>query len=126
MWPPHGGLDLAKEALERILADEPADRRAVDFSPVPEAYLPLLGTYCAAPGIWVDVVWRDGALRLAGSQGKSYSLHAPAELEPTDDERVFRVRGGRGAGERAIFTATPQGQVLGYALGGFEFRKLDV
>ena len=126
MWPPHGGLDLAKEALERILADEPADRRAVDFSPVPEAYLPLLGTYCAAPGIWVDVVWRDGELRLAGSQGKSYSLHAPAELEPTDDERVFRVRGGRGAGERAIFTATPQGQVLGYALGGFEFRKLDV
>ena len=42
------------------------------------------------------IVWRDGALRLAGSQGKSYSLHAPAELEPTDDERVFRVRGGRG------------------------------
>ena len=41
------------------------------------------------------------------------------------DAREGAWRGGRGAGERAIFTATPQGQVLGYALGGFEFRKLD-
>ena len=125
MWPPHGGLDLARAVLELILADEPADSCAVDFSPVPEAYLPLLGTYYAAPGIWVDVVWRAGALRLARSQGKGYLLHAPAELEPTDDKHVFRIRGGRGAGERAIFTVGSTDQVLRYTLGGFEFRKLD-
>ena len=125
MWPPHGGLDLARAVLELILADEPADSCAVDFSPVPEAYLPLLGTYYAAPGIWVDVVWRAGALRLARSQGKGYLLHAPAELEPTEDKHVFRIRGGRGAGERAIFTVGSTDQVLRYTLGGFEFRKLD-
>ena len=125
MWPPHGGLELAKEALELIIADEPAVTHAVDFSLMPEAYLRLLGTYVAAPGIWVDVVWRAGALRLAGSQGKGYSLHAPAELEPTDDENAFRVRGGRGAGERAVFAVDSDARVIGYALGAFEFRKLD-
>ena len=125
MWPPHGGLELAKEALELIIAAEPAVTHAVDFSLMPEAYLRLLGTYVAAPGIWVDVVWRAGALRLAGSQGNGYSLHAPAELEPTDNENAFRVRGGRGAGERAVFAVDSDARVIGYALGAFEFRKLD-
>ena len=127
MWPPHGGLDLAQKVLELILAADEAQNpigESTDFSPVPENYRRLLGTYFAAPGIWVNIEWRAGALRLAVPQGRDYSLHAPAELVPTDNELEFRVLGGRGAGERAVFKVDAERQVLSYALGAFEFRKL--
>jgi CubicO group peptidase (beta-lactamase class C family) len=127
MWPPHGGLNLAQEVLELILSADEA--RVVvgelsEFTSVPEAYRRLLGTYCAAPGIWVNIEWRAGALRLAPPEGKDYSLHAPAELVPTDNEREFRVCGGRGAGEKAVFRMDAESQMLSYELGAFEFRKL--
>ncbi|MBT4978507.1 MAG: beta-lactamase family protein [Gemmatimonadetes bacterium] len=127
MWPPHGGLDLAQEILELILAADEArgsKRTTTDFSPVPETYRPLLGTYVAAPGIWVNIEWRAGALRLAVPQGRDSSLHAPAELVPTEDELEFRVRGARGAGEMAVFKI--EEGVASYALGAFEFRQLKI
>jgi len=126
MWPPHGGLDLAQQALELVLAADEA-RVAIDepleCTPVPKTYRRLLGTYCAAPGIWVNIEWRAGALRLAPPEGKDYSLHAPAELVPTDDACEFRVRGGRGAGEKVVFKMDAEGQVLSYELGAFTFCK---
>ena len=126
MWPPHGGLELAQEVLELILAADAAHTdtsEPADFSPVPEALQPLLGSYCAAPGIWVNIEWRAGALRLAVAEGKSYSLHAPAALEPSDNNCEFLVHGGRGAGETAVFKIDAQGKVLSYTLGAFEFYK---
>ena len=125
MWPPHGGLTLAQEALELILTSEEKQLLDTpDFAPVPSAYSRFLGVYCATPGIWVKVEWRSGALCLAMLEDKPYSLHAPAELEPTDHENEFRVRGGRGAGEKAIFKMDLGGQVLSYELGAFEFHRL--
>ena len=127
MWPSHGWLDLAQEILELILAADEArgsKRTTTDFLPVPETYRPLLGTYFAAPGIWVNIEWRGGALRLAVPQGRDSSLHAPAELVPTENELEFRVRGARGAGEMAVFKI--EEGVAGYALGAFEFRQLKI
>lgn len=128
MWPPHGGLDLAREVLELIVsADETREvvGPATDFSPVPEHYRRLLGTYCATPGIWVNIEWRGGALRLTVPEGKASSLHAPAALGPTDSQREFLVHGGRGSGEKAVFAFDDTGEVLSYALGAFVFCKLN-
>ena len=62
----------------------------------------LLGTYFAAPGIWVNIEWRAGVLRLAVPQGRDHSLHAPAELVPTENELKFRVQGTRRGGNGGV------------------------
>ena len=128
MWPPHGGLELASEVLEMILdADEATPPVPIQprLEPTPMALKRFLGYYYAEPGINVNIEYRDGKLRLAGHGGASYSLHAPAELEPTDKLNKWLVRGGRASGETAVFAFHPNGDVLSYALGGFVFRKLD-
>ena len=84
----------------------------------------LLGTYFAAPGIWVNIEWRAGVLRLAVPQGRDHSLHAPAELVATDNELEFRVRGARGAGEMAVFKI--EEGVLSYTLGAFKFHQFKI
>ncbi len=126
MWPPHGGLELAQEVLEMVLEEEeaegsPPERPRLD--PTPEALKRFLGHYCAEPGIDVDIEYRDGRLRLAGHGRSAYSLHAPAELQPTDREDEWVVRGGRASGERAVFTFGEDGRVLSYELGAFVFKK---
>ena len=73
------------------------------LEPTPEALQRFIGYYRAEPGIDVNVEFRDGGLRLAGHGGSAYSLHAPAILEPTDQEEKWLVHGGRAAGEIALF-----------------------
>jgi CubicO group peptidase (beta-lactamase class C family) len=125
MWPPPGGLDLVQEVLELVLGQlnkAPAPEKP-QFKPVPAPLQRFLGHYCAAPGIHANIEYRDGSLRLQANPGYSYSLHAPAVLEATDKEGEWRVRGGRGAGETAVFRFAEDGRVLGYDLGAFVFKK---
>ncbi len=126
MWPPHGGLELAQEVLEMILEEDEAaapQSEQPKLDPTPEALVRFLGHYRAEPGIDVDIEYRDGRLRLAGHGKSAYSLHAPAELEPTEREDEWVVRGGRASGERAVFTVGEDGRVLSYELGAFVFKK---
>ena len=75
------------------------------------------------PGIDVNIEVRDGGLQLVAHGGSVYSLHAPAILEPTDKEEEWLVRGGRAAGEIALFKFDDD-SVTSYELGAFVFKKL--
>ena len=127
MWPPHGGLEIAQETLEMVLnADEavqPVPEQPT-LEPTPEALQRFIGYYRAEPGIDVNIEIRDGSLRLAVHNGSAYSLHAPATLEPTDKKEEWLVRGGRGAGEIAVFKFDDDDRVISYELGAFVFKKL--
>ena len=111
--------------LEEVEAAAPRAEQP-KLEPTPEALKRFLGHYCAEPGIDVNIEYRGGRLRFAGHGGSAYSLHAPAELEPTDREDEWLVREGRAAGERAVFTFGEDGRVLGYELGAFVFRKYEI
>ena len=127
MWPPHGGLEIAQEVLEIVLnADEaaPSIPAQPTLEPTPEALQRFVGYYRAEPGIDVNIEVRDGSLRLAGHGGSAYSLHAPAVLEQTDREEEWLVRGGRAAGEIALFKFGDDNNVISYELGAFVFKKL--
>jgi hypothetical protein len=50
----------------------------------------------------VNIEWRAGVLRLAVPQGRDHSLHAPAELVPTENELKFRVQGARRGGNGGV------------------------
>jgi len=93
---------------------EPGDDRRSAFA----------GLYVANPGVPVHVEFRDGELRLAPSPLWPYQLHTPGVLEPTDDPLVFRVRGGRGSGEAAVFQAGKDGLPSQFTLGGFAYHKV--
>ncbi|MEC8991303.1 MAG: serine hydrolase domain-containing protein [Candidatus Latescibacterota bacterium] len=124
MWPPPGGQNLAQDVLELLLGEAaPELPEPPGFEAAPEELERFLGHYCAAPGIHVHIEFRDGQLCLTGPTGRPYSLHAPAQLEPTADADKWLVRGGRGAGELATFEFDQNGEVAGYALGGFLFRR---
>lgn len=127
MWPPHGGLETAQEVLEMILnADEaaPSVPEPPKLEPTPESQRRFLGHYRAEPGIDVNIEWRDGALRLVAPAGSLSLLHTPALLEPTDKEEEWLVRGGRAAGETALFTFDGD-RVDSYELGTLVFMKLS-
>ena len=82
------------------------------------------GLYVAAPGVPVHMAVRDGQLRLEISPLWPYPLHTGGILEPTDDSLVFRIRGGRGAGEVARFDVDDRGHATGFSLGGFAYRRV--
>ena len=127
MWPPPGGQDLAQEVLELLLGktkQEPTEPPG--FEAAPAELERFLGHYCAAPGIHVHIEFRNDQLCLTGPTGQPNSLHAPALLEATADAGQWLVRGGRAAGERAVFEFDHTGAVSGYALGGFLFRKYSL
>lgn len=125
MWPPPGGQSLVQDVLEILLEESAGDSQRSDTTPlpVPQKYADLLGLYCAEPGIWVSVVWRDGKVQLVVPKGHAYSLHAPAVLLPVLDGDTFRVVGGRAAGEQVVFERSG-GHVTHYELGAFVFKKL--
>lgn len=124
MWPPPNGQELVQEVLEILLNEDDSSRQpAKEIAPMPKAYKDLLGLYFAEPGIWVSVVWRQGALRLEIASGQTYSLHAPAVLSPEAAVDAFRVIGGRAAGELLQFQREA-GQVVQYELGAFVFKKM--
>ena len=58
--------------------------------------------YRAEPGIDVNIEMRDGSLQLVPHGGAAYSLHAPAVLEPTDNEAEWLVHGGRARLEKSL------------------------
>ena len=93
------------------------------LEPTPEALRRFVGYYRAEPGIDVNIEVRDGGLQLVAHGGSVYSLHAPAILEPTDKEEEWLVRGGRAAGEIALFKFDDD-SVTSYELGAFVFKKL--
>ncbi len=127
MWPPHGGLETAQEVLEMVLgADEaaPSVPEPSRLEATPTALQRFLGHYRAEPGLDVNIEWRDGALRLVPPGGAALALHAPAVLEATGIENEWRVRGGRAAGETALFTFDGD-RVVSYELGTLVFRKLS-
>ena len=127
MWPPHGGLEIAQAVLEIVLnADEAAQSilEQPTLEPTPEALQRFVGYYRAEPGIDVNIEVRDGSLQLMAHGGAAYSLHAPAALEPTDKEEEWLVRGGRAAGEIAVFKFGTDNNVISYELGAFVFKKL--
>jgi CubicO group peptidase (beta-lactamase class C family) len=82
------------------------------------------GLYVAEPGVPVHVAMRDGDLHLEISPLWPYPLHTGGVLEPTDDDATYRVRGGRGAGELAIFETDATGHSTAFTLGGFTYRRV--
>ena len=94
--------------------------------PTPEHLKRFLGFYRAEPGISVQVEFREEDLRLAVPDGAQYSLHAPCVLKAAEDEGKWLVKGGRGAGETAVFNFAEDGRVTGYELGAFVFQKQEV
>ena len=118
---------MAQEVLEMVLnADEAVQSVPTQpmLEPIPEALQRFVGYYRAEPGIDVNIEMRDGSLQLVAHGGAPYSLHAPATLEPTDNENEWLVRGGRGAGEIAFFEFDDDDTVVSYELGAFVFKKL--
>jgi hypothetical protein len=129
VWPHPGMLPMATEILEAIVAEEEAspEHAALTADEVPPAVKPLLGTYLAGPGVPMSVVYRGGELRFEKSRLSDYLLHAPATLEPEREggAHAYRVKGGRGAGERVVFEVGHDGRRVSFALGGFVYRRLS-
>ncbi len=130
MWPATAAVQVAHAVLELILdADAEAARNACQPVPPPVGAVPdnlaqYLGRYRAEPGVPVLIEYRGGALRFVNPDPSGYTLHAPATLETTAEVDIMVVRGGRGAGEYAMFARDEAGQVASFSLGGFVFRKL--
>ena len=82
------------------------------------------GLYVAEPGVPVHVACRDGELRLEISPLWPYPLHTGGVLEPTGDSSSYRIRGGRAAGELAVFEIDARGHATGFTLGGFSYRRV--
>ena len=82
------------------------------------------GLYVAEPGVPVHVAVRAGQLRLEISPLWPYPLHTGGVLEPTDNPLAFRIRGGRGAGEVAVFEIDDRDVATGFTLGGFVYRRM--
>ena len=82
------------------------------------------GLYVAEPGVPVQIEWRNGQLQMVVSPLWPYPLHSGGILETTDDPSAFRVRGGRGAGELAVFALDEDGDPAGFSLGGFVYRRV--
>ena len=119
---------MPKQVLEIVLKTDEANRPTPSRSnskPTPGELRPLLGHYCAAPGIHVDIKYYEGELRFANRSDAPHSLHTPAKLESTDRQDEWLVHGGRAAGEIGTFKFDSAGRVRSYELGTFVFKKLD-
>lgn len=115
---------IAFEVLDTVIAAQHAAPDPAVVAPpaaLPDGLAPCLGLYRGFSEVVVE--YREGALRLAPPGGMTGALHTPAVLEPTDDANVFMVRGGRGSGEPAVFERGEDGEVTGFTLGGFRYRK---
>ncbi|HLJ10472.1 MAG TPA: serine hydrolase domain-containing protein [Planctomycetaceae bacterium] len=127
VWPHSGLLACATEIAETLLQGgwtAPQADRGEGPAHTPPAFDQLLGLYEATPGIFAAIAYRQGRLLLEKSPLSDYLLHAPAILEPTDDPAAFLVRGGRGAGERAVFRLAADARAPSFSLGGCVYRKV--
>ncbi len=128
VWPNAAMLPTATELLDTLVTETEAapaseTRGTVE---IPRHMQPLLGTYVARPGVPTSLTYRNGALRLEKSPMSEYLLHAPATLEPDKEGGTlsFRVKGGRGAGEKVEFVTS--GGTITFALGGFVYYRKTV
>ena len=131
-WPLTTVEPLAQELIEIAVGAEPAStittprstptsERAVEAAPV--ELQPYLGRYFAEPGMPIVIDFQAGVLHISLPSPDAYSIHAPATLEPTGESGELIVRSGRGAGERARFQSGNDGDVTGFALGGWWYQK---
>jgi CubicO group peptidase (beta-lactamase class C family) len=108
------------EAAEAARPTEPPAR-------APEAYRPYLGMYTMSRfGAIVHIEYRGGKLVLTGPPGTIVAGPPTPYLDPTDEPRVFMVRGGRCSGETLTFSVADDGQVSGFKTSGFPFYRLSV
>jgi CubicO group peptidase (beta-lactamase class C family) len=123
LWPTTAAAELCWALLEAAIG-VPTTRAwstgdAAPPAPAPDALRPFLGRFRAEPGVLVDVVWRDGALRFHVDPGR-YALHAPATLQPiAGRDGAFHVRDGRAAGEEFQF----EPDATAFELGGFRYER---
>ncbi len=82
------------------------------------------GLYVAEPGVPVHLAIRGERLQLEISPLWPYPLHTGGILEPTENPLAFRIRGGRGAGEMAVFEIDERDVATGFTLGGFVYRRM--
>ncbi len=119
---PEDSIRPMMDAILEVEEATPKEADSPDLSPTPTGYELLIGTYATYQGTLTQLVWRDSGLRLLAQPG-SRAIHAPTELVPTDDPRVFTARGGRPAGEPAVFTMREDGRAESFALGGAVYRR---
>jgi CubicO group peptidase (beta-lactamase class C family) len=131
IWPAPTPYVLAEDIAELVIGelgpvDDPRESDLVEVSPDQAAR--YLGRYWAEPGAFADVVYDDSGFGLGAPRKGDYTLHGPAVLKTdpaVDDQYVFRVEGGRGAGELAEFSVTDAGSVESFRLGGFLYRRVE-
>jgi hypothetical protein len=124
LWPTTAAAELCWSLLDTAIGGPTARawprEDAPPPAPLPDALRPFTGRFRAEPGVLVDVVWRDGALRFHVDPGR-YSLHAPATIEPVaGHDGTFQVSDGRAAGETFAF----DGDAATFELGGFRYRRV--
>lgn len=127
VWPHTGLAGAATEIAESLLSagwKAPAPSRPASPVRTPPDLERIVGLYEASPGIFVAIAWREGQLRMEKTPLSDYMVHAPAILEPTEDPAAFLVRGGRAAGERAMFRFAADGHAQSFALCGCVYRKM--
>lgn len=124
MWPVAVTSDLALNIADLVIGNTgPATPTAApEPAPVPGQYD---GSYWAEPGLPVTVRGTSTGVVLAPPAKGEVGLHTPATLEPAGSEDGFTVVNGRGAGETVQFSRNESGDLDGFTLGGFKYRKLD-
>jgi len=108
------------ELLPRLREARLSATRAVPI-PVPEHLRCFLGRYewIGGPGC-IDIVWRDGSLRLEEPDHPG----RVAKLQDTEDPKVFIVDDLREVGERITFETAPNGSVIRARLAAVVLSKV--
>ena len=127
MWP-HGTASDLPFRLAEMVVGTTGDTEA---KTPPAAYADVggsvesecAGEYWAEPGLPLTVITTEAGLAFRPHSGGP-GLHCPADLEPGEPDE-FKVLNGRGAGETALFARAVSGEVTGFSLGGFRYRKIS-
>ncbi|MBM4436882.1 MAG: beta-lactamase family protein, partial [Actinobacteria bacterium] len=117
---------IALTLLHDLVAKASRPGPRPDFTAVPASLARLLGLYGWHGVPTLQIVFRQGRLRMVSVDPFGHALHAPAGLRPTDDPALLAVEGGRAAGEFARFTFQADGSVREFRLGGAVYRRLSV
>ncbi len=127
IWPVSVAHDLALSIAELVIG-EAGPASSGSGQPEGEAAAAagdFDGRYWAEPGVPLTVVGSVSGISFAVPQDGEGMLHSPAKLEATAEEDSFKVVNGRGAGETAVFSRNESGDVIGFVIGGFKYRKID-
>ena len=131
VWPPVGMSDLAAALMDAAL-DELEDTALPPEPPAPETSLPdgieeFMGGYFAEPYMAVELLGTGASLAMRPVGRDTNRLHAPCDLAAgsKDGGVKLRVVNGRGAGETLDFRRRDDGEIDGFLLGGFYYRRTD-